>query len=89
MVCVASSKAELCSMSRSSECAPLVEIPSLAPRYQLSQGGRKRHKMMYIVQTLGARLRGRTAIQRSKKGSEKVLGSVLGKGSGEGFSEGY
>ena len=29
----------------------------------------------------GARLRGRTATQRSKKGSEKVLGWVLGKGS--------
>ena len=34
---------------------------------------------------LGARLRGRTATQRSKKGSEKVLGRVLGKGSGQGF----
>ena len=31
--------------------------------------------------TLGALLRGRTATQRSKKGSEK--------GSGEGFSEGF
>ena len=35
--------------------------------------------------TLGARLRGRTATQRSekgsKKGSKKVLGRVLGKGS--------
>ena len=30
---------------------------------------------------LGARLRGRTATQRSKKGSEKVLG--------KGFSEGF
>ena len=30
---------------------------------------------------MGARLRGRTATQRSKKGSERVLG----KGSGEGF----
>ena len=30
---------------------------------------------------MGARLRGRTATQRSKKGSEKVLGRVLGKGS--------
>ena len=30
---------------------------------------------------LGARPRGRTATQRSKKGSEKVLGRVLGKGS--------
>ena len=29
---------------------------------------------------LGARLRGRTATQRSKKGSENVLGRVLGKG---------
>ena len=29
---------------------------------------------------LGARLRGRTATQSSKKGSEKVLGRVLGKG---------
>ena len=40
-------------------------------------------------QYLGARLRGRTATQRSKKGSEKVLGRVLEKGSGEGFSEGF
>ena len=37
---------------------------------------------------LGARLRGRMATQRSKKGSEKVLGRVLGKGSGAGFWEG-
>ena len=34
---------------------------------------------------LGASLRGRTATQRSKKGSEKVLGRVLGKGFSEGF----
>ena len=34
---------------------------------------------------LGARLRGRTATQRSKKGSEKVLGRVLEKGFSEGF----
>ena len=34
---------------------------------------------------LGARLRGRTATQRSKKGSENVLGRVLGKGFSEGF----
>ena len=34
---------------------------------------------------LGARLRGRTATQRSEKGSEKVLGRVLGKGFSEGF----
>ena len=34
---------------------------------------------------LGARLRGRTATQRSKKGSEKVLGRVLGMGFSEGF----
>ena len=34
---------------------------------------------------LGARLRGCTATQRSKKGSEKVLGRVLGKGFSEGF----
>ena len=33
---------------------------------------------------LGARLRGRTTTQRSKKGSEKVLGRVLGKGSQKG-----
>ena len=32
-----------------------------------------------------ARLRGRTATQRSKKGSEKSLGRVLGKGFSEGF----
>ena len=34
---------------------------------------------------LGARLRGRMATQRSKKGSENVLGRVLGKGFSEGF----
>ena len=34
---------------------------------------------------LGARLRGRTATQRSKKGSEMVLRRVLGKGFSEGF----
>ena len=32
---------------------------------------------------LGARLRGRTATHRSKKGSEKVLGRVLGRVLGE------
>ena len=37
---------------------------------------------------LGARLRGRTATQRSKKGSEKVLGRVLGKGSHKGSEKG-
>ena len=37
---------------------------------------------------LGARLRGRTATQRSKKGSEKVLGRVLGKGSEKGSEKG-
>ena len=35
--------------------------------------------------SLGACLRGRTATQSSKKGSEKVLGRVLGKGFSEGF----
>ena len=34
---------------------------------------------------LGPRLRGRMATQRSKKGSQKVLGRVLEKGSGKGF----
>ena len=37
---------------------------------------------------LGARLRGRTATQRSKKGSENVLGRVLGKGSQKGSEKG-
>ena len=37
---------------------------------------------------LGARLRGRTATQRSKKGSEKVLGRALGKGSQKGSEKG-
>ena len=37
---------------------------------------------------LGARLRGRTATQRSKKGSEKVLRRVLGKGSQKGSEKG-
>ena len=36
----------------------------------------------------GARLRGRTATQRSKKGSEKVLGRVLGKDSQKGSEKG-
>ena len=33
---------------------------------------------------VGCAPKGHTATQRSKKGSEKVLGRVLGKGSGEG-----
>ena len=37
---------------------------------------------------MGARLRGRTATQRSKKGSEKVLGRVLGKGLQKGSEKG-
>ena len=37
---------------------------------------------------LGARLRGRTATQRSEKGSEKVLERVLGKGSRKGSEKG-
>ena len=36
----------------------------------------------------GARLRGRTATQRSKKGSEKILERVLGKGSQKGSEKG-
>ena len=36
----------------------------------------------------GARLRGCTATQRSKKGSENVLGRVLGKGSQKGSEKG-
>ena len=40
------------------------------------------------VPSLGARLRGRTATHRSKKGSEKVLGRVLGKGSQKGSENG-
>ena len=37
---------------------------------------------------LGTRLRGRTATQRPKKGSEKVLERVLGKGSQKGSEKG-
>ena len=37
---------------------------------------------------LGARLKGRTATQRSEKGSEEVLGRVLGKGSEKGSEKG-
>ena len=37
---------------------------------------------------LDARLRGRTATQRSKKNSEKVLGRVLGRGSQKGSLKG-
>ena len=37
---------------------------------------------------LGARLRDRTATQRSKKGSVKVLGRVLGKASQKGSEKG-
>ena len=52
-----------------------------------------RHVMWYFLAFLGhcflgARLRGRTATQRSKKGSEKVLGRVLGKGSQKGSEKG-
>ena len=37
---------------------------------------------------MGARLRGRTATQRSKKGSEKVLERILEKGSQKGSQKG-
>ena len=40
------------------------------------------------IHTLGARLRDRTATQRSEKGSEKVLERVLGKGSEKGVCYG-
>ena len=43
----------------------------------------------FLSPTLGARLRGRTATQRSKKGSEKVLKRVLEKGSQKGFERGF
>ena len=50
-------------------CPP--ERPRPFARYRIKPAGMK----------LGARrLRGRTATQRPKKGSEKVLGRVLGKG---------
>ena len=35
--------------------------------------------------SIGCTPKGRTATQRSEKGSEKVLGRVLGKGFSEGF----
>ena len=38
--------------------------------------------------SLGACLRGRTATQRSKRGSEKVLGRNLGEGSQKGSEKG-
>ena len=53
---------------------------ALGPKVEL------RPKLLFVVFSceehhLGARLRGCTATQRSKKGSEKVLGRVLGEGS--------
>ena len=42
----------------------------------------------FFTLVLGARLRVRTATQRSKKGSEKVLERVLEKGSQKGFEKG-
>ena len=41
-----------------------------------------------IFSMLGARLRGRTATQRSRKGSKNVLGRVLKKGSQQGSEKG-
>ena len=49
---------------------------------------RYRGRLNFLEFDLGARLRGRTATQHSKKGSEKVLGRVLGKGSQKGFEKG-
>ena len=46
------------------------------------------HFLKLGILKLGARLRGRTATQRSKKGSEKVLRGVLGKGSQKGSENG-
>ena len=57
-------------------CTKKVCVDFLAPNYRSKS------------EQLGARLRGRTATQRSKKGSEKVLERVLGKGFSEGFREG-
>ena len=54
---------------------------------QASAGGAP-STVKHFRSKLGARLRGRTATQRSKKGSEKVLERVLGKGFSEGFWEG-
>ena len=53
-------------------------------RYLWDSGPRPK-RLLAPSLILGARLRGRTATQRSKKGSEKVLGRVLGKGFSEGF----
>ena len=44
-----------------------------------------RYRMSRDTLFIGCTPRGRTATQRSKKGSEKVLGRVLGKGFSEGF----
>ena len=60
-------------------------VPKLAPPRK--QGKITRNQKNHIFLHC-ARLRGRTAMQRSKKGSEKVLGRVLGKGFSEGFWEG-
>ena len=48
----------------------------------------KKGKILQSKLKLGARLRGRTATQRSKKASEKVLERVLGKGSQKGSEKG-
>ena len=50
-----------------------------------SQPPKKTYKIRHF---LSARLRGRTATQRSKKGSEKVLGGALGKGIQKGSEKG-
>ena len=66
----------VCSSLR--RCTPVSRIPMALLLLHIRISG----------QNLGARLRGRTATSRSKKGSEKVLGRVLGKGFSEGFWEG-
>ena len=63
----------------------LTYAPLIACRSQSKGPCHAKKTTIFGSPNLGARLRGRTATQRSKKGSENVLGRVLGKGFSEGF----
>ena len=65
----------------------IAPTPSVQPLFETSETPyAAKSQERNSSKILGARLRGRTATQHSKKGSEKVLGRVLRRGSEKGVS---
>ena len=68
---------------------PFAPPPLKVPEFRFLKSGSLRSGSAFgSTRELGARLTGRTATQRSKKGSENVLGRVLGEGSQKGSEKG-